>query len=192
MSDTIDSPPDTGGPADPPAHGRVLAAPARGGAGLAVLRIVVGITWLHEAAWKTPPEFSGLADWVSRPLEHPTLGAWNAMVEAVILPNLTQFGWLTLLVEASLGGFLIVGLATRLWAAVGVLQATAIALSVISVPGEWSYAYYLFIAAHIALLAGAAGRSLGIDGLLRSRWLTLADHRSGVGGRAAWALGRAS
>lgn len=167
-------------------------APAGSGVGLAVLRIVVGITWLHESAWKTPPEFAGLRDWVTRPLENPTLGAWNAVIEAVVLPNLVFFGWVTLLVEASLGAFLIVGLGTRLWAAIGVVQAVAIALSVVSVPGEWSYAYYLFIAAHVALLAGAAGRRMGIDGLLRQRWLSLADARGGLGQRLAWALGRAS
>lgn len=166
--------------------------PAGGGVGLAVLRIIVGITWLHEAAWKTPPNFDGLRDWVTRPLENPTLGAWNALIEAVILPNIAFFGWVTLLAEAALGGFLIVGLATRLWAAVGVLQATAIALSVVSVPGEWSYAYYLFVAAHVALLAGAAGRSVGIDGLLRGRWLALGEVRDSIGSRLAWALGQAS
>ena len=172
---------------DPPSVARSVAG---GGIGLAALRVVVGITWLHEASWKTPPAFAGLRDWVTRPLEHPTSPLWNGLIEAVILPNLSAFGWLTLLVEASLGAFLIVGLATRLWAVVGTLQALAIALSVVSVPGEWSYAYYLFVAAHLALLTGAAGRVLGIDGLLRDRWAAAAG--PGVGGRLAWALRRAS
>lgn len=148
--------------------------PGGAGYGLAVLRIVVGITWLHEAAWKTPPEFAGLRDWVTRPLDNPTSQTWNALIESVILPNLTVFGWLTLLVEAGLGAFLIIGLTTRLWAVVGIVQSIAITLSVVSVPGEWSYAYYLFIAAHVALLGGAAGRNLGIDGVLRGRWAAFA------------------
>jgi thiosulfate dehydrogenase [quinone] large subunit len=165
--------------------------PARppNGIGLAVLRIVVGITWLHEAQWKTPPEFSGLSFWLNQPLEHPTFGPWNTLIETVILPNLTLFGWVTLLTEASLGAFLIVGLGTRLWAAVGVLQASAITLSVISVPDEWSYAYYLLVAAHVALLFGAGGRSLGIDGVLRERWKQIGAAGQGIGarlGRLMW------
>jgi thiosulfate dehydrogenase (quinone) large subunit len=160
------------------------------GIGLAVLRIVVGITWLHEAAWKTPPEFAGLRDWTTRPLDNPTSETFNAVLEAVVLPNIAFFGWVTLLAEASLGAFLVVGLATRLWAVVGIAQGMAITLSVISVPGEWSYAYYLFVAAHVALLTGAGGRTFGIDGLLRDRWA--AAEGDGPGGRLAWALRRAS
>jgi thiosulfate dehydrogenase [quinone] large subunit len=152
---------------------------SRGAWGLAILRVVVGITWLHEAAWKLPPEFGALRSWVSRPLEFPVLGAYNALVEAVILPNFTLFAWVTYLTEAALGAFLIVGLATRLWAAVGAAMTVPITLSVInySVSGdggtltEWSYAYYMMLAIHLALLATAAGRCWGLDGALRERWL---------------------
>lgn len=156
---------------------------ARGAWSLAALRVVVGITWLHEAAWKVPPNFGALRSWVERPLEFPVLGAYNALVEAVILPNFTLFAWLTYLTEAALGAFLIVGLATRLWAAVGAAMTVPITLSVLnySVSGdagtltEWSYAYYMMLAIHVALLATAAGRAWGVDGVLRERWLT-SDH----------------
>ena len=59
---------------------------------------------------------------------------------------------------------------TRLFAAVGIAQSGAIALSVLNTPGEWHWSYYLMISAHLLLLAFAAGRVAGVDGLLRPRW----------------------
>jgi thiosulfate dehydrogenase [quinone] large subunit len=91
-------------------------------------------------------------------------------VENVILPNFAFFGWLVLLVEAALGAFLLVGLATRFWAVVGMLQTMAIALSVLNAPNEWEWSYYLMFLAHLAIFAAAAGRVAGVDGLLRARW----------------------
>ncbi len=162
------------------------------GTGLAVLRIVVGIIWLHEAQWKTPPSFSGLEFWLGQAVEFPTSSLWASLVENAILPNLVLFGWLTLLMEASLGAFLIVGLGTRFWAAVGIAQSIAITLSVISAPDEWSYAYYMLIAVHIALFTGAGGRALGIDGLLRDRWRAISETGSGATARMSDALWRMS
>jgi len=148
---------------------------AAAGYGLAVLRIVAGVTFLHEAAWKIPPAFgqpdgSGLWEWANFAIEHPVFPPYTALVEAVVLPLFPFFGWLVFLVEAALGGFLIVGLLTRLWGAVGVAQSLAIAFSVINVPGEWAYAYYLFTAGLIAVTLGAGGRRLGLDQVLRPRW----------------------
>lgn len=158
------------------APGSVAAAekdvPPQGSRGLALLRIVLGITWLHEAAWKIPPDFgratdSGLWDWTNRALEHPVLPPYNWLVEAVVIPNFTLFGWLVFLTEAALGGFLLVGLSTRLWGAAGFVMALPITFSVLNVPGEWSYAYYIYLAAHVAVAAGAAGRCCGVDAIIR-------------------------
>ena len=59
------------------------------------------------------------------------------LIENVVLPNFTLFGYLTLLAEASLGAFLLVGLATRFWALVGIAQTVAITLSVLNGPNEF-------------------------------------------------------
>jgi thiosulfate dehydrogenase [quinone] large subunit len=142
---------------------------------LAVLRIVMGITWLHEAEWKIPPDFGqagggGLWFWSHQAIEHPVFPPFNAVLEAVVFPNFTAFGWGVLLAEAAIGGFLIVGLATRFWALVGLAQSVAITLSVLNAPNEWSYAYYMMLAIHLALFATAAGRHGGLDGVLRPAW----------------------
>jgi thiosulfate dehydrogenase [quinone] large subunit len=157
------------------------------GIGLAILRITIGMVWLHEAAWKIPPSFGVFRNWVTRPLEFPVSTTYNAVVEAVILPNFILFAWTVLILEAALGAFLIVGLLTRLWAALGLMMSVPIYLSVANYSvtsaegmtlSEWSWAYWMMMAIHAALLATGAGRHYGLDGVLRDSWA--ASRRRGV------------
>lgn len=154
-------------PAAPPRVSRVLVA---------TLRVGVALMWMQGASWKTPPLFgqgdkpSGLRKFTGYAVEHEVFAPWAWVVDSLVLPNFTVFGWTTLLVEASLGAFLLVGLATRLWALVGIGQSLAILLSVANAPHEWVWAYVLMVLAHLALFATAAGRYYGVDGVLRERW----------------------
>jgi thiosulfate dehydrogenase [quinone] large subunit len=134
----------------------------------AVLRIGVALLWIQNAAWKAPPDFATLRSFTMDAVDHPVLAPYAWLVEHVILPNFTFFGWLTLLVEASLGGFLLVGLATRFWALVGVAQTTAITLSVLNTPNEWHWSYFLMLLAHLAIFGTAAAGAYSVDGLRRN------------------------
>ncbi|MBA2274660.1 MAG: TQO small subunit DoxD [Actinobacteria bacterium] len=139
-------------------------------------RVVLGLLWLQNSGWKTPPDFgrssgSGLYRFTRLAIEHEVFAPYAFVVREVVLPNFIAFGWLVLFVEAALGGFLLVGLATRFWALVGVVQSAAIALSVLGAPGEWSWSYYLMIAGHLAVFGAAAGRFWGLDGVLRPQWM---------------------
>jgi thiosulfate dehydrogenase [quinone] large subunit len=140
---------------------RVLVAAAR--VGLALL-------WMDGASWKTPPRFDSLQRWTMYAVDRPVFGPWAWTVEHLVLPNFPVFGWFTLLLEASLGAFLLVGLATRFWALVGVGQTLAITLSVLHAPNEWVWSYLLMLLMHVVVFATAAGRYTGLDGLLRPRW----------------------
>jgi len=102
------------------------------------------------------------------------------VTEALVLPNFIFFGWMTLLLEASLGAFLLIGLATRFWAVVGLVQTLAITLSVLNAPNEWEWSFYLMILAHVALFATAAGRVFGLDGVLRPIWRTSSSRVAGL------------
>lgn len=140
-----------------------------------VTRIVLGLLWIQNSGWKTPPDFGrnaegGLFKFTRFAVEHEVFAPYAFVVRELILPNFIVFGWVVLIVEATLGAFLLLGLATRLWALVGVAQSLAIALSVLNAPGEWSWAYYLMIAAHLAIFAAAAGRYWGLDAVLRPAW----------------------
>jgi thiosulfate dehydrogenase (quinone) large subunit len=142
---------------------------------VAAARVAVALLWIQNSSWKVPPDFgertgSNLYRYTQDAVDHPVFGPYAFVVEHVILPNFTFFAWLTLLVEVSLGAFLLIGLATRLWALVGVGQSLVITLSVLRTPGEWHWSYYLMIAAHLLLFAVAAGRAGGLDGVLRPVW----------------------
>jgi len=139
---------------------------------MAAVRITVGLMWLTNAGWKTPPDFGeasgrGLYRFTSEAVDHPAFAPFSWVVEEIILPNFTIFGWVVLLTEAALAAFLLLGLGTRLWALVGAAQSAAIGLSVALAPNEWPWSYYLMVAAHAALFATAAGRTWGLDGLVR-------------------------
>lgn len=142
---------------------------------IAAARIVLGLLWLQNSGWKTPPDFGmnaegGLYKFTMHAVENEVFAPYTFVVRELVLPNFVLFGWMVLIVEASLGGFLLIGLATRFWALVGVAQSAAIALSVLATPGEWSWSYYLMIAGHLAIFGVAAGRFGGLDGVLRPVW----------------------
>jgi thiosulfate dehydrogenase [quinone] large subunit len=156
---------------------------------MAVVRMAVALLWLTNTGWKLPPDFGeegggSLYGYTVDAVEHPVFDPYSAMVESMILPNFQTFGWLVWITEISLGAFLLVGLATRFWAIVGAVQSAAIGLSVAFAPEEWPWAYYLMVAAHLALLATAAGRTWGLDEIVRpvlavrparwTRWATVA------------------
>jgi thiosulfate dehydrogenase [quinone] large subunit len=143
---------------------------------LAVVRIGVGLLWLQNVGWKTPPDFGrgdppgGLYLSAGYAVSHQVLPPFAWVMDHFVLPNFTFFGWMVLLVEAALGAFLVIGLATRFWALVGIAQTVAIALSVLNAPHEWYWSYLLMLLAHLALFATAAGRYAGLDGVLRPSW----------------------
>lgn len=139
-----------------------------------VVRIVVGLLWLENISWKTPPHFgaddgSGLYHFTTLAVDYPVFPPYSAVVENVVLPNFAFFGWAVFFLEISLAIFLLLGLATRFWALVGIAQTVAIFLSVGASPNEWKWSYFLMAAAHLAVLGFAAGRIWGLDARLRPR-----------------------
>jgi thiosulfate dehydrogenase [quinone] large subunit len=139
------------------------------------LRVTLGLLWLVNSGWKRPPDFGqnrgrGLYAFTRDAVEHEVFAPFAWVVREVVLPNFAFFGWAVLLTEAALGAFLLLGLATRFWAVVGLVQSVFITLSVLNTPGEWEWSYYLMMAGHLGVFALAAGRVGGLDGVLRPAW----------------------
>lgn len=156
---------------------RGIMAPSRiSGWLMAATRVGVALLWIDNVSWKVPPDFGegdpprGLYAWTNMAVEHEVLAPYAWFVDNVVLPNFTIFGWLVLVVEASLGAFLLVGVLTRAWAIVGMAQSIVISLSTLNAPHEWYWAYLLMFLVHLMLFATAAGRYGGLDGLLRPVW----------------------
>ncbi len=136
----------------------------------ATLRIGLGVMWLVNVQWKFPPGFLGLRRYTSFAVTREVWHPYAVIVDKFVLSHFSIFGWVVFMAEASLAGFLILGLATRFWALVGVAQSVAITLSVLNAPNEWPWSYYLMILSHLGVFALAAGRFGGLDGVLRPLW----------------------
>lgn len=143
--------------------------PARsGGAALAVVRITAGLLWLYNVSWKQPPDFgkssgNGVYGYTQDAVEHPVFPPYSWLVEQIVLPNFTAFGWLVLIVETALAVLLLTGTLVRVAALLGVGQSLAIGLSVAQTPGEWPWSYWLMIGVHLVLLFTASGRYAAVD-----------------------------
>jgi hypothetical protein len=79
--------------------------PARvSGVAVSGLRMLAGSIWLYNVVWKVPPDFgendhSGLYHFTHFAVDHPVFAPFSWVIEHVVLPNFTVFGWLTLIVE---------------------------------------------------------------------------------------------
>ena len=142
------------------------------GRAIGALRILMGLLWLQNAGWKHPPftTHSGVGRYVQLGIDNPVFSPYSWISKHVIIPNLTAFGWGVAIIETALAVFLLLGLATRLWATIGALQAVAITLSALHAPHEWGWSYWMLIGIHVVLVATAAGRTYGLDAVLRPVW----------------------
>ena len=134
----------------------------------AALRILLGLMWLYNVAWKRAPDFgreagNGLYKFTSYAVSDPVFPPYSWVVEHVVLKAFTPFGWLVLAMETLLAVLLLTGAWVRLAALVGVAQSLAIGLSVAYAPHEWPWSYWLMIGAHVAILGSSAGRVLAVD-----------------------------
>jgi len=74
----------------------------------AFFRVAVALLWIENVGWKRPPDFGALRRFTGDAVEYPVFAPFSWVVEHVVLPNFTFFAWMTLLVEASIGAFLLI------------------------------------------------------------------------------------
>ena len=98
-------------------------------------------------------------------------GFYKAMLEHVVLPHFTFFGYLSFVVELALGVSLLLGLLTVLSGIGGALWQCNSAIGSYAVPGEWGWIWPLLIAPHLVFAFSHAGRSVGVD-LFLDHWLS--------------------
>lgn len=135
---------------------------------LAMLRIYLGVVFLASAVANLT---HGFAPELTRLLERGGGPGWyQQFAEQVMLPRITLFAALIAWGELLVGCCLILGLGTRLAAALGFLLAANFMLA----DGSWfpvpTSAYASWAMVSLALVIGAAGRTLGLDALLAQRW----------------------
>jgi hypothetical protein len=152
------------------------------------LRLLAGLMWLENVVWKVPPDFGerrgdGLYFWTTRAVEFPVWKPYSWLVEHLVLPNFTLFGWGVFVVESALVVLLLTGTAVRLAALLGVAQSIAIGLSVAEAPNEWPWAYAMMIGIHAVLVFAPSAQYAAVDAL-RSGSATTARRLLGGWGTA--------
>ncbi len=140
-------------------------------AALVVLRVYLGVIFLLMALPKVQGDFTSrfmsFLEQVALQKAHPF---YQEFVQAVVVPSASIFASLVSWGELLVGISLILGLLTRVSAVVALL----LVLNQLLAQGEWFWTPYSHDAAYfaiaLALLIGAAGRTLGIDAFLARRW----------------------
>jgi len=140
-------------------------------AALVLLRLYMGMVFLVAAVPKLDRDFSPqlveFLENVGLKQGHPF---YRWFLETVVLPNAHLFGRLIPWGELLVGTLLILGLLTRLTAAGALLILGNYMLA----KGAWIWAPSsndaAFAVIAVALLIGAAGRTLGVDSVLARRW----------------------
>ena len=170
--------------ADRAGAAQVDAAPPVGWWALGISRIIIGFLWLQQTQWKLPPNFgapAGLLAWMTREAQHPWIPLYGSFVKNVAIPNFYLFGWLTWVIETAVAVSLIVGLFSRFGALLSAVWALNLTVGLWAVPGEWYWTYVMLFMLNALFAATAAGRYIGLDGLIRRRVLpSLTGARAGV------------
>ena len=140
-------------------------------AALVLLRMYLGVVFLLAALPKLEQDFTprlvGFLQHVALEKGH---SFYQEFVREIVLPNAPVFAALVTWGELLAGLTLILGLLTRFSAVVTLLLAT----NYMFAKGHWFWTSSsndaAFVAVSLALLIGAAGRTLGLDAFLARRW----------------------
>jgi uncharacterized membrane protein YphA (DoxX/SURF4 family) len=134
------------------------------------MRVIVGIMWWQQSLWKIPPHWDwGLIHWMEVMVEHASTQLQSTLVRDFVLPNINVFGPLVYAIEVFIAVSLILGVVTRIGAALGALMAINLWLGLYNAPGEWPWTYMFLVVLQLIFLINPPGRSLGIDALAWGR-----------------------
>ncbi len=165
-----------------------LVSPTTMGRGLAVLRIFFGVIFLANGLAKLTGERNFDVGWYrgflivrdearnilefesNRRNETGTRVPFvKRIVNDLILPNWDFFQWVVTAIEVGVGGLLVLGLATRLGALVGLSMQLFLAAVYFS-SDRWMFEQPHEYVPMIILSVVATGRYWGLDGILIRRW----------------------
>jgi len=138
---------------------------------LAGVRVFMGVFWLVNLLWKLPTgfgkgEYWGLPSTFGRAKQYALTPPLRSLVDNVLIPHTTVFGWLIFLLGLVTGLSLVLGYITRVGALLGLLQAIAITLLVANTPGEWLYGYLMLILLSSLMLLLPVSRRMSLDDAL--------------------------
>lgn len=157
------------------------------------MRVMVGAMWFESMLWKLPlfgP--NGLRFWMEQMAGRAAFEIHRDLVAHVVLPLFNLVNPLVFVTELGLAICLMLGLGVRLASIVAMLFTLNLWLGIYldrgpDDPDEWPWSYLFLVMVHAFFAIHAAGRSLGLDALLRRR-STSSISQSGTSHRMLWAI----
>src|SRR5207247_11132824 len=101
--------------------------------------------------------------------ENAALALRGGLVRGGCLPNLNRIDPLVFLAELLFAVSLMLGFGVRLVGWIAALYSLHLWLGLYRHPGEWPWNYVFLATVHVLFAVYAAGRSLGVDALIRRR-----------------------
>ncbi len=133
-----------------------------------LFRVMMGAMWFQGSLWKLPlPISDGFQYWTGQIAEHAAFEAHRNLARDVLLPNLHLLQPVTFLAEMFFAASLILGFAVRLSSLLGIPFVLQLWLGLYHHTGEWPWLFWFMVFTLGLFAIHAAGRSLGLDALLR-------------------------
>jgi hypothetical protein len=133
-----------------------------------LMRLVAAGMWYQGSLWKIPLPVSGAFMWWTGALAKFTAFAPHAwLVKTLFLPNIALIQPLVYALEMSFAIAFSLGLFVRFAGLVAVLFTAHLWIGLYNDPTEWPWTYIAIMVSHGMFVTSEAGRSLGLDNLLR-------------------------
>lgn len=149
-----------------------------------LVRTLIGCMWFEGMLWKLPlPASPGLQYWTEQMASRAAFDFHRELVRDVLLPHLGLFGPVVFLAELTFSVSMMLGVGVRLVGILGVLFVTNLWLGIYRPgdPAEWPWSYVFLMMLMFLFSLYAAGRSLGLDALLRRDVPSVRDGRNWLG-----------
>lgn len=130
-------------------------------------RVAIGTMWFEGSLWKLPIPSGGFKYWLEQEVQHAAFTAHKTLVTNVLLPNFTFVNVIAFAAEMGMAISFILGFGVRGFALVGMIFTTQLYFGLYTHPAEWPWLYIFLIVTCGLFYLHAAGRSLGLDALVR-------------------------
>ena len=133
-----------------------------------LMRLTAAGMWYQGTIWKLPlPVSDAFVFWTGALAKYTSFAPHAWLVKTVFLPYIFLLQPVIYLTEIFFTITLSLGVLTRLGALLAVLFTAHLWIGLYNDPTEWPWTYVAIMVSHGMFVATAAGRSLGMDNLLR-------------------------
>ena len=133
-----------------------------------LMRVLAAGMWYQGTFWKLPlPVSQAFTFWTGALVKFGSFGIHESLVNAVFVPHIELLQPVVYLLEIFFTVALTLGVFVRFASLIAVLFTAQLWLGLYNDPTEWPWTYIGIIVAHGMFVASAAGRSLGLDNLMR-------------------------